>query len=433
MNANSRTGNCAGIAALLMLCWPLTSFGADEDADALSLGAEQPPAAVASAKPAASPWRVELELAAAHLNRRFGLSSQNGHRVGIDLRYNQALDENWRLSFSDRLDYIEPTTPGIDSTRNSVREANLSWQSSAGDTKVELGRVNLRHGQALGFNPSDFFRSGATQVLTTADPIALRANRLGTWMVRASRDFANVGVSVAWAPDLGRSNAADRPFDLDLDATNGRDRVLVTASAALSKRANVQLLGWSQAGLGTGLGANFSWLAGDATVVYGEWAYANSADRPDAALPPTRRAGERFHQAALGATYTVSGALSLTLEADYNAAGLRRDDWSSLLAAGLPAAQAVVSRGLNSQELMSRRAVLVHAAYKGLLVKQLDFSGYARRNRDDRSTVAWFELRYHWPRVDGALQWQTGIGPNASEQGVLPLRRMLQLVGTWYF
>jgi hypothetical protein len=45
----------------------------------------------------------------------------------------------------------------------------------------------------------------------------------------------------------------------------------------------------------------------------------------------------------------------------------------------------------------------------------------------------WVELRHHWPRFDLAVQLQGNIGRITSEFGILPDRRVFQVLGTYYF
>ena len=66
--------------------------------------------------------------------------------------------------------------------RNDLRELFVEWQPT--DTAwLELGRVNIRNGVALGFNPTDFFRPRTVIEPLTADPSVLREDRLGALML----------------------------------------------------------------------------------------------------------------------------------------------------------------------------------------------------------------------------------------------------------
>jgi hypothetical protein len=42
--------------------------------------------------------------------------------------------------------------------RNDLREASVTWEPIA-NTYFEGGRINVRNGAALGFNPTDFFKT----------------------------------------------------------------------------------------------------------------------------------------------------------------------------------------------------------------------------------------------------------------------------------
>ncbi|MBK6295886.1 MAG: hypothetical protein IPF55_17715 [Rhodoferax sp.] len=66
-------------------------------------------------------------------------------------------------------------------------------------------------------------------------------------------------------------------------------------------------------------------------------------------------------------------------------------------------------------------------------MKDLDLTAFLRVNADDHSHMAWIELRRHWPSFDLALQLQQHSGRITSEFGVLPDRRVLQVLGTYYF
>ncbi|MFX5922309.1 hypothetical protein ABTE55_19205, partial [Acinetobacter baumannii] len=67
---------------------------------------------------------------------------------------------------------------------NDLREAYVSWRGT-GETFADAGRINLKSGVALGFNPTDYFRTNAVDIYVSNDPTVLRDNRLGTLMARA--------------------------------------------------------------------------------------------------------------------------------------------------------------------------------------------------------------------------------------------------------
>ena len=351
--------------------------------------------------------------------------------MAVDVRLSAKLTDGWRLALSDRLDDIHPVAEGQRNTRNSLREAYAAWQDPDGTVAAELGRVNLRNGPAFGYNPTDYFRIGASQTLNTADPVALRENRLGTAMFRLGQLWMGGGVSLAVAPKLG-AVAGDQPFALDFGSTNASDRALLTASGRWSERISGQALLLAERGQSAKVGANINALVTDAAVAYAEWSYGKSLSLLDQILgAPGVRAP--FHQVALGLTYTLPNSLALTLEVEYNGAGLDGAGWDQVLSQGPAGYKQYIALTQPNQELGARRAWLLYAAQKGVGLKQLDLTAFVRTNAVDQSHLVWAELRYHWPRFDAALQWQRSFGDIRSEFVVAPNSHIIQIVGFWYF
>ncbi len=68
---------------------------------------------------------------------------------------------------------------------NDFREGYLSWEA-LDRTYLDAGRINLKSGVAVGFNPTDFFKTRAVVEPLSVDPTVLREDRLGTVMVSAN-------------------------------------------------------------------------------------------------------------------------------------------------------------------------------------------------------------------------------------------------------
>lgn len=416
------------LSASFALGLGLSTQARGDDEDALSLQSASTPEASAD-----SPLRAALELGVSRIDQRTEPSTQDGYRASIDVRYATRLSSALRLTLSDRLDYVHPVADGQRSTSNSLREAYLAWQEAGSATSIDLGRVNLRQGPAFGYNPTDYFRTGALRTITTADPVALREMRMGTVMVRIGQLWANGGVSLALAPKL-ETSPDERSASLDLGATNSRDRALLSASTRFSERLSGQGSLLFERGSAPTVGASVTALATDSLVAYAEWSSGETPAVLDAVLgtsppPPPKRT----QQAALGLTYTLPSALAVTLEAEYNGAGLDRAGWNTILGQGTAAYLRYLSVIQSSQELGSRRAWLLYASQKGLGLKQLDLTAFLRTNTVDQSRLGWVELRYHWPRFDVALQLQRSSGNASSEYGVLPSRQIVQLLGVFFF
>ena len=414
------------LVALASLQAAPVSAATDADADALNLESA-PEAAVA---PAAADTRMFVEGAIGNASQRYLPNSRDTARASFDFSHTARLGLGLRAVFSDRVDHLYPRDAGADATVNSLREAYLSWQPESGNTVLEFGRINLRYGAGYGYNPTDFFRDGSLRVVTTADPFALRENRQGSVMLRAQRLWTGGSLSLAVSPKL-----ADRPnpdgWSPDLGSTNNRNRSLIALGTQWSQRVSSQLFLYKEAGLSPAVGANMTALLSDAAVVHLEWTRSKEPDLLTRAfsLPSSAATRNRF---VSGITYTTSGKLSVTAEYEYNGFGLNRAGWAALGTA--PATQlAYLGEALRLQELAPRQAYLIYVTQKSLWLKDLDLTAYLRINPGDNSRLAWVELRQHWSKFDLTLQLQQNIGRAASEFGTLPDRRVVQILGTYYF
>jgi hypothetical protein len=413
---------------LAVLVQALPAFGADAESDALNL--ESAPAASALAA-GAGDTKIFVEGALGNASQRYQHDSRDLGRFSFDFSHTSRLGLGWSAVISDRLDQIYPRDPaGAGNTVNSLREAYLSWQPEGASSVVEFGRINLRYGPGYGYNPTDFFRDGSLRVLTTADPFALRENRLGSVMLRAQRLWSGGSLSVAYSPKLENRPSMDA-WSLDLGSTNNRDRALVALGTQFSDRVSTQTFIYKQEGLSPTLGANLTALVSDAATAHLEWTRGSEPSLLSRALalslPSTTR--NRF---VGGVTYTTLSKLSLTAEYQYNGFGLNESNWVALGIA--PALQlAYLSGALRLQELAPRQAYLIYVTQKSFLLKDLDLSAYLRLNPGDNSRLAWVELRHHWPSFDLTFQLQQNMGRPTSEFGILPDRRIMQVLGTYYF
>jgi hypothetical protein len=422
----------AGLLAaccLAALMQPLAAASATSDDDALSLQASPSMPA-----PKASPSRLRAfgELAAGRLSQRYGLPAEDARRASLDLTWEYRFNQQWRTVISDRLDDVHPVDEGSRATLNSLRELYVGWQDAAGVHAVDLGRVNVRYGPAYGFNPTDYFRDGASRAVTTADPLALRDNRLGTAMLRVQRLWSGGSASLILAPKL-RDAPSQESFSVDLGATNHADRALLTVSTQPAQSVSLQLFAFHEQNKGVQLGANATALVGDAVVAFAEWSGGRDHDLLSAALDPVAKVVTR-HRAALGMTYTTPSRLALTAEFEYNGFALNRSQWDQAVSTyGIEPLGAYLYAVQQRQDIASRKAVLLYASQRDAGIKNLELTGLVRYNVEDRSRFVWAEARYHWPRFDLALQWQANLGSAASEYGAVPGNRLVQLLGAFYF
>lgn len=402
---------------------------AASDEDALALEPEAPAAAASTSRP---PLRAFVELTAGRLGQRYGLGDEDVHRASLDFLWDAKLGSQWRAVVSDRLDDMHPVDAGERSTLNSLRELFVGWQAADGRFAADLGRINDRNGPAYGYNPTDYFREGSARAVTTADPLALRENRLGTVMARGQWLWPGGSMSLVFAPKL-RGRASRESWSPDWGATNHADRTLLELGIQASDRLSAQAFAFHEKGVGVQIGASGTALLGDATVAFVEWSGGRGTDLLSASLGPAPRIRTR-QQAAIGATYTTASRLSVTAELEYNGFALGKAEWREAVAThGIEAMGSYLYEVQRRQDIASRRAAMLYVSQKDAGIKNLDLTGLVRYNMVDRSRFVWVEARYHFSRIDLALQWQANLGGALTEYGAQPGRSLVQLLAAYYF
>ncbi len=389
------------------------------DVDALDL-ADRPVAA--SAQPTQS-WRLFGEAAGSRATLFGSPSPVHGGRLALDVRFDAAVAPGWRAIVSDRLDVARHEDRVLDYSVNTLREAYLSWHASPTEI-VDFGRVNLRYGSAYGYNPTDFFKVGALRSITSPDPAALRENRQGSIVVQAQKLWETTSVSAVLSPKLGSRPSAGT-FDLNEGATNGSNRWLLAGSHKFSPNFQPQVLFHGGSGLPLQTGVNLSGLLGQATVAYAELSAGRSRSLTAQVLglPDPEKMQRR---AAVGLTYTTAFNLSVTAEFESNTAAPDRAEWMRFSSAAAGNALRLLQAAQIQQDLPTRRAVFVYAAWRDLGIKNFDIAGYVRRDQETASREQWIEARYHWPKAEVALQWQGFSGAPGSLFGAVPQPRRVE-------
>ncbi|MEO7337412.1 MAG: hypothetical protein ABIV63_12605, partial [Caldimonas sp.] len=179
-------------------------------------------------------------------------------------------------------------------------------------------------------------------------------------------------------------------------------------------------------------GGSLTALLSDATLAHLEWSRGREHDAI-ARLTGTSAPDPTRNRLAAGVTFTTAGKLSLTAEYEYNGFALSRSKATDLSTASPALFGAYVLDALRRQDLASREAFLVYATQKGVFVRSVDVTALMRVNADDHSRLGWLEIRNHWARLDVAVRLQQQGGRAASEYGLLPDRRSVQVVGSYYF
>jgi hypothetical protein len=374
-------------------------------------------------------------------------------RALLDVRKEWHVDDHLRIAYSGRLNLRageELGFPSHENLSNDLREAYLSWEPRE-RLFLDVGRINLKSGVALGFNPTDFFKTRAVVEPLSVDPVVLREDRLGTLMLRAERVWDGGSLTAAYAPAV----AADSPiytsynlpsFDPMLGRTNAHDRWLLKGSFDVAAGVSPELLAYASAGR-VRFGANLAENVGQSVVTYLEWSGGRqgtaSGDAlafgrltgtlPAAAaavLPGLAPVGFR-NQLAVGASYTTAlPRITFNLELHYDEAGFSGTDWDqwfrsgSGAAAGSPLAAAlwyIRSYANDQQQLISRRFAFLRMDWVDALVPKLEVTGFVDTDLTDGSTRlqlgADYYLSDHW--TVGALAL-IDAGGRRSDYGSLP-------------
>jgi len=385
-------------------------------------------------------------------------------RLFADVRKEWQIGSGALFVYSGRLSVRDDEHLGFfhrENVTNDLREAYASFEPST-RSYVDVGRINLKSGVALGFNPTDFFKARAVVDPLTADPRALREDRLGTLMLRAQRVVENGSLSIAYAPDVAHpapiAPDLDRFFNPLFNHTNTSDRVLLKAGTTLGESLSPELLLLTDKGRVT-IGANVTEAVGQNSVVYLEWAGGRRLGIIDEALAFGRQVGtipagapdlinqggvKRFrNQLAVGASYTTESKITFNLEYHYNQAGFSSSDWKRWFALGegrdanSPITQqlwSIRAYAAAMQEPLQQHAVFLRMDWVDFLVPKLELTGFALADVRDGSTL--LQLTADYAKSD---LWSFGVlatattGGRRSNFGSLPQTNTILFKATRFF
>lgn len=415
------------------LCWLLVAGAkvlAQDDEEAAALGlADRTPESAAQPRS----WRLFAEGAFEQSYMHFGLPDEQLHRGTIDLQVDKTLSAQWRVVFADRLDMGDVQnlngTTGI-SDVNTLKEAYVSWAART-SLLFDAGRINPRLGAAAGYNPTDEFRSSAVRSVDSSDPVSLRENRMGSVMARGQGLWTGGSLTALFSPKLD-SHANTAGYNVDLGATNHEDRWMLVASEQITERVNPQFLVWREQDNAPQFGLNLTELLGTAAVAYLEYSAGRSPSLAAEAMVLPRDTAFRSRLAA-GATYTFQNKVSLTGEYEYSGAGADASQWRALQAGPLATYVQLRVFAFDAQDMVTRRAAFVLASWEDAGIRNLDLKAWTKFDLIDRSRMIWLEARYHWSRVEAALQLQYDSGTVLSDFGALPQARIGTVLVRYYF
>jgi negative regulator of sigma E activity len=435
----------------------------NKDLELIPQGLREAPSSPTSTAPAAATAAQRL-----YLENAFTTQSRRGaglvplpppppfdwqERIFLDVRKQWDIGDGVSASYSGRLNLRAENDidfPNRQNVLNDLREAYASWQPLS-RSYLDLGRINLKSGIALGYNPTDYFKTRAVVEPLSADPTVLREDRLGTLMMRGLQVWDRGSLTVAFAPHLYSPSAIyaglNLPsFDPSLDRTNAANRLLLKGTANVSANLSPELLYYREGGQSR-VGANLTQNIGQRSIAYLEWSGGTRPDLIEQALLYGRETGtlpasapavlpenprRRFQsELALGASYAGTAKVTVNLEYHFNQAAFTAADWSrwftigrGTTAASLVAAELWYVRdyAADQQQPINRHSLFLRADCTDAFVRKLELSGFIDVDLHDGSSLLQFGADYylsdHWT-VGGLLIGYAGA--RRSDFGSLPI------------
>lgn len=415
----------AALAASLIASLAQAQNTVDEEA-ALGLEIATP---AGETKDVARAWSLSSEVGAIATRGRAGWPNEGATRASLALRGNHQLLETTSVRYAARLDAFDTRVNAFaaDHERSASLLELYATHAIDRDTTVQVGRINVREGNAYNFNPTDYYRANSVKLFVNPSPLVTRESRQGTFGVRGLWLQSQGAVSLLYAPKLGQSGASDA-WGLDSGLTNPTHSLLATWSRTLSEKTNVKLLAFKTSNQQWQLGLGGSALLNDALTVHAEASHGRAAG---VQMPSQVVTGQVANQWALGGTLTV-GQWSWTLEQSYNGQAVADTTFAQWAVSEPQTAYAYLSGAERLQSQSARRNWFLYLSRPNFIWSRVELRGFARINPNDHSSLAWLELRRKFDQFDLGYQFMATQGSQQSMFGITPARRVHQLVLTHY-
>jgi len=366
-------------------------------------------------------------------------------RLALGYFVQHRFNEDWRgtLDITGYLRVEEGGAFKLDkSSRLDLMEAYLS-QTLRDEIYIDIGRINRRHGSALGYNPTDYFKVHAVRDNSSLSARERRDNRLGTVMLRAEKLWNGGGISVAIAPNITSSGKGvmgnQESYGLALNQTNDRWRALLhwnqhwfdflQPEVSLYRDRDVTHLGLS---ISQGVGNNW--------IYYGEWSGAEDQSLLQQALKQNRSIitsmsavsdDEAFHQRiAVGFSYTNTYNVTTAMEYHYNGKGLSDEELQQWFDSGESTTHSQTHsqlwsiRGFAQQqeEPLGKRYLYIRTQANDIQ-PDLNLNGLLKLNLKDSSAMTQVGATYAL-NANSTLEWhyRRFTGQSRSEYGSLPVK-----------
>lgn len=370
-----------------------------------------------------------------------------------------ALSDRMSLLFNlrGRIDRVEGQNfNSSDNVNLDVQELAISYTVSSQVT-LQFGRINIRNGVAIGFNPTDWFKDNSLVATESAAPSDRRRERLGVFALTGTATVGNSLLQLGYRPKISASTGSllsdmDN-IGLGLDRTNATNAFFIKATPQFGGNLSVTgnfLLNDD----GPGLGFEASGTIGDNLVLYGEvFAQKRLSIASEALAGGLGSAAFQQGlgvnsdkdwevQAALGLNWALPQSIvgtrdiSVALEYHLNTAGLNSSQIAVLAsAAGADGAAAGAIYGMTSrrQEPLARNQIFTRVVWNDFWGDS-DLSALGFYVPADNSGLA--QISVDIPVGQNASVNLRGIstfGSNTSIYGANPTQRSLQLGMTYVF
>jgi hypothetical protein len=414
-----------------MMCWALAllaSCGAVAQTDALPDPSQFQVAAPDAAVPTALGIKFSVGVDAFDHRRAAAGASNAAVRAVLDMRHEWRMDALWSATLSDRIELFANDTGASDS-RHALREAFVTLRAS--DTRfADLGRINVRSGVGVGFNPTDWLREGASVPQTSQSPAGLRENRLGTFMARAQTMEDWGAAQVALIPHLARKPDEGSTDGFEWGRTNDDRALHLRVAPKVSDTLSLDLLAYARDGRHPQWGMNLSAVLSGALIAHAELA---TGVRAGLGAPGTQQSNQMHQRLATGATWTAENGAVITVERHIATDALNRDDWQAWSGAtdgaSMRALAQLRARRNGLQEPLTRDAWFVRAAMTGLSQRaNVDLAAFVRINPYDQSCLWQVDASWHvWARSSVYATVGGFAGAANSEFGANPVRTQMAL------
>jgi hypothetical protein len=397
------------------------------------------------------------------------LNTQFIQAVDLDLKLN--LFSRLDLQLSDKVYYAFEHGRDIDdhSLLNDLREIYLSG-SVGSNLFVDLGRINFKNGIAVGYNPTDYFKTDAISAnLFEQDAVKLRENRIGVLAMRGQYLTDTYSLSMTYAPKISDSHVSfgqdKNVFGLGLADLNETHRFLTKLGLNLFDKTKTEFLFYSEDDQWD-TGANISKGFGNRIIAYLEWNGSNRTDViSDAAknyaadgtndeadfILQTDTKKDFYHQVAAGFSFSEDIHRTTYFEYHYNQAGLSGSDWEAWFNRGqlademLDTPQTIGSAGMHLGQLwsvrkreieepLSQHELFIRTEWNDSFTDNLDFYGILKI---DLVTNGYFfqpRLEYQLSDVMGfTFSCNFNLGASHSSYGSLPYSASSKIEFDYYF